>query len=50
MTLPDYWPTYYSKSKGTHVWSLDNIKYLDMMCYVGQNTLGYSNSFIDIAI
>ncbi len=47
MILPDYWPTYYSKSKGTHVWSLDNIKYLDMMCYVGQNTLGYSNSFID---
>ena len=47
MILPDYWPTYYSKSKGTHVWSLENYKYLDMMCYVGQNTLGYSNSLVD---
>ena len=45
--LPGYWPTYFEKSKGTYVWTLDNQKYLDMMCYVGHNTLGYSNKNID---
>jgi glutamate-1-semialdehyde 2,1-aminomutase len=47
MILPGYWPAYYKKSKGTHVWTLDNKKHLDMMCYVGQSTLGYSNDHID---
>ncbi len=43
LTLPKAWPTYYKKSKGAHVWDLDNNKYLDMMFYVGTNTLGYNN-------
>ena len=47
MILPGYWPTYFKKSKGTYLWTLDNKKYLDMMCYVGHNTLGYSNNRID---
>ena len=29
--LPDHWPTYYSKAKGTYV-DLENKKYLDMIC------------------
>ena len=23
MYLPDYWPAYYSKAKGCHIWDLD---------------------------
>jgi glutamate-1-semialdehyde 2,1-aminomutase len=41
--LPELWPTYYSKSKNTYVWDLNNKKYLDMTCLVGQSPLGYSN-------
>ena len=28
--LPDHWPTYYSKAKGTYVWDLENKKYLEL--------------------
>ncbi len=45
--LPDYWPSYFYKTDKTHVWTNDKKKYLDMMCYVGQNTLGYNNPNID---
>jgi glutamate-1-semialdehyde 2,1-aminomutase len=45
--LPDYWPSYFYKTNKTHVWGDDKKKYLDMMCYVGQNTLGYNNSSVD---
>ena len=46
--LPNLWPSYYSKSKGCHVWDLDNNKYTDMSYMsVGTNSLGYSNSIID---
>jgi len=47
MTLPDNWPSYYSKSKGIFVWDLNNKKYIDMICFVGQNILGYANKTID---
>ena len=50
MILPDYWPSYYKKSKHTHVWDLSGKKYLDMMCYVGQNSLGYNNTYVDRAV
>ena len=46
--LPNLWPSYYSKSKGCHIWDLDNNKFTDMSYMsVGTNSLGYSNSFID---
>lgn len=45
--LPDYWPSYFYKTDKTHVWTDDKKKYLDMMCYVGQNTLGYNNPNVD---
>ena len=48
MLLPgNKWPCYYSKAKKNIVWDLDGKKYVDMMMYVGQNVLGYSNSKID---
>ena len=47
MTLPNLWPAYYSKSKKIFVWDLDNKKYIDMICFVGQNILGYANAAVD---
>ena len=47
MILPEKWPTYFSEAKDVYVKDLDNNKYLDMMCIVGHNILGYSNNQID---
>ncbi len=46
--LPNFWPTYFSKSKGINVWDLENNKYQDM-AQMGMGTciLGYANDFID---
>ena len=42
MHLPQRWPSYFSKSKGCHVWDLNNKKYTDMSIMgIGTNTLGY---------
>tara|TARA_A100001011_G_C14300801_1_gene840694 strand:+ start:884 stop:2215 length:1332 start_codon:yes stop_codon:yes gene_type:complete len=48
--LPKYWPTYFSKAINTSVWDLDKKKYVDMICAVGQSTLGYTNRKIEKAI
>ena len=41
------WPNYYSKSKGIHIWDLNNKKYLDFsMVGIGTSVLGYSNKKI----
>ena len=45
--LPDIWPSYFVKSKDTHVWDMNNNKYVDMICAVGQSILGYANSKVD---
>jgi len=50
MFLPEYWPTYYSRAKGVHVWDLNNKKYTDMVFAVGTNTLGYCNKVVDSAV
>ena len=48
MFLPDYWPTYFSKSKGCYVWDLNNKKYTDVsLMGVGTNILGYNNKYVD---
>ncbi len=47
MFLPEYWPTYFKKARGIHVWDLKNRKYIDMIFAVGQSTLGYANKYID---
>ncbi len=47
MILPKKWPGYFSKAKDVFVTDLDNNKYLDMMCIVGHNILGYGNKKID---
>ncbi len=48
--LPDYWPSYYSHSKGCNVWTLDNIKLTDMIFAVGQGILGYSHPEIELHV
>jgi glutamate-1-semialdehyde 2,1-aminomutase len=51
MFLPNLWPTYFSKSKGCHVWDLDGKKYVDFASMsVGTNIMGYANSKIDNAV
>jgi glutamate-1-semialdehyde 2,1-aminomutase len=49
--LPKFWPAYFEKTKGCHVWDLQGNKYLDFsMMGVGTNTLGYSRKEVDRAV
>lgn len=49
--LPEYWPAYFSKSKGCRVWDLDGREYIDCgLMGVGTNTLGYANDEVDAAV
>lgn len=51
MFLPDYWPSYYDKSKGCEVWDLDGIHYYDFSYMgIGACILGYSDADIDKAV
>jgi glutamate-1-semialdehyde aminotransferase len=48
---PNIWPSYYSKSKGCFVWTLENKKLTDFsLMGVGTNILGYANSEVDKAV
>lgn len=45
---PISWPSYFSKSKGCHIWDLENKKYLDATYMgIGAHVLGYANRDID---
>ena len=49
--LPNLWPTYFSKTKGCYVWSLENKKLIDFSVMgVGTNILGYSRKEVDNAV
>jgi glutamate-1-semialdehyde aminotransferase len=49
--LPDYWPAYYRKAKGTEVWDLDNNHYIDMSIMgIGACPLGYADPDVDAAV
>ena len=51
MFLPEFWPAYFSKSKGCRVWDLDNKEYLDMSIMgIGTNILGYGHPEVDEAV
>ena len=46
--LPNYWPTYYKKSKGCQIWDLSGRKFFDFsLMGVGTNILGYAYDKID---
>lgn len=50
MWLPDLWPAYYSKAKGSEVWDLDGNHYYDLSIMgVGANVFGYAFDEIDEA-
>ena len=43
-----FWPSYFRKAKGSHVWDLDGRKYLDMsISGIGANVLGYCDYHVD---
>jgi len=51
MFLPENWPSYYSKAKGTKIWDLDGNMFTDMTIMgIGTNTLGYGNELVDNAV
>lgn len=51
LTLPELWPTYYSKAKGYKIWDLDNKLLNDFyLMGVGTNLLGYANKEIDNSV
>jgi len=51
MFLPDHWPAYFSKSKGCHVWDMDDNKFIDTSIMgIGTNILGYGHPEIDKAV
>jgi glutamate-1-semialdehyde 2,1-aminomutase len=51
MFLPDFWPCYFSKSKGCVVWDLDGNEFIDMSIMgIGTNILGYSHDAVDSAV
>ena len=51
MFLPQKWPAYYSKAKGSEVWDLSGNKYIDMsISGVGACTLGHADPDVDAAV
>ena len=51
MFLPEQWPSYFSKAKGSKVWDLDGIEYIDMSIMgIGTNTLGYGYEEVDSVV
>lgn len=50
MFLPEYWPAYYEKAEGCHVWDLDGKCYVDASYMgIGANVLGYADKDVDNA-
>lgn len=48
---PNSWPVYFSKSKGSQIWDLDNQEYTDMsLMGVGACILGYADDFVDAKV
>ncbi|MEW6989344.1 aminotransferase class III-fold pyridoxal phosphate-dependent enzyme [Colwelliaceae bacterium 6441] len=48
MFLPDFWPSYYKRSKGCEIWDLDDNHYYDMSIMgIGTCVLGYANDEIN---
>lgn len=48
MHLPNQWPNFFKKAKGSIIWDTEDHKLLDMsLMGVGTNTLGYGNEYVD---
>ena len=50
-SLPEHWPSYFSKAKGCQVWDLDGNEFTDMSIMgIGTNILGYGHPEVDEAV
>jgi glutamate-1-semialdehyde 2,1-aminomutase len=47
--LPDAYPQFYERSKGTRVWDVDGNEYVDFMCSFGPMILGYRHPRVEEA-
>ena len=47
--LPDDYPQFFQRGDGAHIWDVDGVRYLDLMCAYGPNLFGYANPEIDAA-
>ena len=48
MHLPNQWPNFFKKAKGSIIWDTEDRELLDMsLMGVGTNTLGYGNEYVD---
>src|SRR5207244_7200357 len=51
MFLPEQWPSYFAKARGTEVTDLDGQTYVDMsMMGIGACVLGYADPDVDRAV
>jgi len=51
MFLPEYWPSYYTRTKGVNVWDLDGKRYIDMSYNgIGACILGAADPDVDTAV
>lgn len=51
MFLPEFWPSYYAKSKGCEVWDMDGRKYTDMSYMgIGCCPLGYADEDVNAKV
>lgn len=51
MFLPNQWPAYYKKAKGSEVWDLDNKHYYDFATMgIGACVLGYADDDVDAKV
>ena len=49
--VPDLWPIYFLKAKGSYVWDLEGNKYIDMAQNgIGSAILGYADKDVDKAV
>ncbi len=47
--LPDDYPQFFSRAKGTRLWDVDGHELIDLMCAYGPNLMGYADEPIDAA-
>jgi glutamate-1-semialdehyde 2,1-aminomutase len=51
MILPEQWPSYYSRARGSEIWDLDGRRYVDMSYSgIGSCILGYADPDVDAAV
>ncbi len=47
----EFWPKYYSKAEGTHIWDMEDNKFLDFsFSGIGANVLGYADPDVNNAV